>query len=750
MGAKSFFACVNGLGEASSAIVSLFILASIVFGGIFTLATAYALGLLALRNTQVPAEIALAVGSVIESMIVFFLLLNHHAHWSLFLIMGALALLLPKWVCHRPRWEPVNLPTKIRIVATVVFGAYFVWYFVNALAPETMPDGLTYHLGLPSAYVRLHEFPSRVTFYDMFPQGMEMLYTVAFAFGRHSAAKLVEFGLFLATLPLIFRTGRLLRMSDLAVLTAAVFYFCAPVAGLTGSSSYNDAAEVFFALASLYLLIGWRETANARYLLPAGLLAGFCCAIKLSGAFAIAAAILYVLAQRPVCTLRSRMKAAAAVASGSALVIAPWLARDAVVARNPVAPFLNQLFPNPWFPMETERQLSATLGSLGSVKLSLVPWELAFGDHLHGTFGPLLLALPIGLWALRRPAGRLVLAAAVILALPWYFDSGARFLMPAVAFAALALGMALPRPAAWAAIALQAVLCWPSVMDWREGRHRHSWRLDEFPIAAALRITPESDYVAPRAEGFSLARLIERESPPDAKILALTDVAAAYSTRDVRVWWQSAEASRLADSLRAAVFAGEGGLYEWKAEWPLESVDALRVSVPAAAAAEFDIADLWLYSGADQVRNRKNWRVRAWPNQWEASLALDGNLLTRWRSRQPVSAGMYLQVRFDQPRKISTAVLFSHAFRPGAIEFVGWSADAPPHRLGVAKSTPLPMEHLRLEAALAMRGAGYRYLLAPTGGGGYAPIGNAIVGQEAAWGFVPAGYAGRFRLFRIK
>ncbi len=194
----------------------------------------------------------------------------------------------------------------------------------------------------------------------------------------------------------------------------------------------------------------------------------------------------------------------------------------------------------------------------------------------------------------------------------------------------------------------------------------------------------------------------------------------------------------------------EGGLSVWKAEWPLESVDSLTVSVPAASAADFDIADLWLYSGTEQVRNRENWRVRAWPNQWEAPLALDGNLLTRWRSRQPVGAGMYLQIRFDQPLKISSAVLFSHASRPGAIEFSGWSAGTRPHPLGIATSMPLPVEHLRVEASLAMRGAGYRYLLAPTGGGGYAPIGNAIAGQEGAWGFVPAGYAGRFRLFRIK
>ena len=48
-----------------------------------------------------------------------------------------------------------------------------------------------------------------------------MLYTVAYAFGRHPAAKLVEFGFFVATLPLIFRVGSRLGLSDTASLVPA-------------------------------------------------------------------------------------------------------------------------------------------------------------------------------------------------------------------------------------------------------------------------------------------------------------------------------------------------------------------------------------------------------------------------------------------------------------------------------------------------------------------------------------------------
>ena len=47
-----------------------------------------------------------------------------------------------------------------------------------------------------------------------------------------------------------------------------------------------------------------------------------------------------------------------------------------------------------------------------------------------------------------------------------------------MALAALALGMVLPRPVAWAAIAVQAVLCWPLVLDTWETRY--SFRLHQF------------------------------------------------------------------------------------------------------------------------------------------------------------------------------------------------------------------------------------------------------------------------------
>jgi hypothetical protein len=458
------------------------------------------------------------------------------------------------------------------------------------------------------------------------------------------------------------------------------------------------------------------------------------------GAFTVLAAVLFALAQ-------GRPRAAALVTLGAAIVMAPWLVRNAVLTGNPVAPLLNAVFPNPYFHVATERELAANLRSLGSVRPLAVPWELAFGDHLDGTFGPLLLALPLGLLALGRRAGRWCWASALILALPWFSNTGARFLMPALAVSALALGMVLPRQAAWAAIAIQAVLCWPQAIALWETRY--AFRLHDFPLRAALRIEPESAYLERHLDEFKLARMIESQTPPDAKILGLAGVANAYLARDVRVTWQSAEADRLLDTLRLAALPTDL-LFDWKTAWPLESLRALRFRLPVSGSGEFEISDIRVYSGDELIYTSPHWNLRAWPNSWEAPLALDGNLATRWRTWQPVHSGMYFEIRLDHPQRISAALLYSRAPRTLPLEVYGQASDGRWRALGVPYPLRHPNEDLRASATLAMRRAGYRYLIAPTGAGGNAPLGNALLGQEPEWGLERVEQAGRYYLFRIK
>src|SRR5262249_20179686 len=250
-------------------------IALIVLGGMLPLAVAYSLGKLCFR--QAPDMIALGAGAVIESLIVFGLLAAGIAYPLAFIALGVIGLLPLAWLRPRPL---IPMP---RGLILIVFVACGLLYFVHALAPEIQPDGAGYHLGLVAEYARLGQFPDRVGFFEMLPQGMEMLFLFAFLIGKHSAAKLVHFGFLLATVPLMLDLGRRAGIPDRLSAAAAALYFCAPVVGIAGTSAYNDAALVFFTLATLLTLLLWKKGGEDRYLLTAGLLAGFCYAIKMNG-----------------------------------------------------------------------------------------------------------------------------------------------------------------------------------------------------------------------------------------------------------------------------------------------------------------------------------------------------------------------------------------------------------------------------------------------------------------------------------
>ena len=157
----------------------------ILFGAILTIVTAYAIGAALLR--QMPPEIRLACGAALLSILVFLVVLAGVAGAPAFFVLGVAVCAVGCRYVLRPaqvRDRPVaTLGASGRIAAPLVFGAYGIWCLINTLAPETLSDGLGYHLGLPFEYIRRGGFPSRIQFFDAVPQGMEMLYTMAFAFG---------------------------------------------------------------------------------------------------------------------------------------------------------------------------------------------------------------------------------------------------------------------------------------------------------------------------------------------------------------------------------------------------------------------------------------------------------------------------------------------------------------------------------------------------------------------------------------
>ena len=426
---------------------------------------------------------------------------------------------------------------------------YTVLYFFNALAPEISPDGSTYHLGLVARYLREHGF-HRMTndLHASLSQAIEMLFLFAFAFGRHSAAALVHFAFLLALAAMILLYARRFDLMP-AGACAALFVFASPMFGVDGSSAYIDVAVACIVFGIFYLLEIWDTWRAPDLLIPIGLLAGFAYAAKFTAVVALPYALGFVV-------WRSRrfrqpfLKPALIIAGCALLMMAPWMAKNWIWLGNPFSPFLNSIFPNPYIQVGFERELSQHMRHYEGIRSYFeLPWAVTVDGRLSGFLGPLYLLAPIGLLALGRREGRHILLAAAVFGSTYFLNVGARFLIPAAPFLALAMALVFVRwkPVAPALALLHAIISWPALTSlYCDGG---SWRLHEIPIRAALRLEPEERYLAAHVANYKMARLIERTVPRGGRILSFSQVAEAYTARDILVVFQSAENKILGDIL---------------------------------------------------------------------------------------------------------------------------------------------------------------------------------------------------------
>jgi len=632
---------------------------------------------------------------------------------------------------------------RIRIpgLAAALLAAYGLYYLVHALTPEIQPDGYSYHLGLVREWTRLGRFPGRAGFFETLPKGLEMLFTIAYAFGRHSAAKLVHFGFLLASVPLILRVGERLGMGRWRAVAAALIYFFTPVVGVSGTSAYVDAALAFFTLAAFWLLLGaWDGERHA--FLPLGVVAGFCYAIKPTGAIVVVAVLVVV-------AWRRNWRGLVRTALGAALIAAPWIVRNAWLTGNPVAPLMNRWFPNPYFhPADVER-LSDWFRDYGGVSPLTLPLELTVRGHLlQGLTGPLFLGAGLALLAVRRRGGGWLLAGSGVAMTPWLANHGTRFLIPALIFLSLALAAALPRRILWAAVAFHAITCAPPVMAFYEDAG--AWRLRGLPWRAALRLESEETYLRRELWEYRIAELIRAQAKAGEPVLDLVGAPGAYFDAVAIAPWQSARGGRALEALEAAASSEPDVFHAVEARWAPAPVSALRLRL-VDDAPSWSIQEVRVLSAGRALGANLRWRLRALPNPWESPLAFDRNAVSQWATRGRVAAGSFLEVDFGRPELLDGVTLLTPRSE-GAARIVA-DARGPDGRWRVLAADPLakpvPDLNRRREAIRVLRREGFRFILAPFGREGLGPLGRDLAEHRGDWGIEPAGVAGHIYLFRV-
>jgi hypothetical protein len=106
-----------------------------------------------------------------------------------------------------------------------------------------------------------------------------MLFLFAYAFGRHSAAKVVHLVFAAATVGALVAFSRRNGIRH-AGFVAAILFIGAPVVGLDAASAHIDAALAFYAFMTLYALQVWGRSLSPAAMGALGVIAGFCYAIK--------------------------------------------------------------------------------------------------------------------------------------------------------------------------------------------------------------------------------------------------------------------------------------------------------------------------------------------------------------------------------------------------------------------------------------------------------------------------------------
>jgi hypothetical protein len=714
----------------------------ILLGAGVVAALAASLGSILLRRLGVAfhrleaAIFGFLAGSACLSLAVFLLCLAHQARRGVFLWAAAGIVPWAVWQARKaPRRKDLPpVPRAWNIIFFIVFTAFFVAYFFNALAPEVSPDGMGYHLGNVSLWWRNHGFVwTHHSMYSYLSHGVEMLFLVAFSFGRHSAAAMVHL-LFQAVLPLLILCyGRRFGMPRIGAF-AAVLVYASPVAGLDGASAYNDLAVATLLFAVFYLLQVWDETRDSKILYLIGLLAGFCYAVKYTAALAIPFALAFLW-------WRSRGKHGARLAwrewlsflIPAALMVAPWVLRNWFWVGNPLAPFFNRWFPNPYYHAGMEAIYVNQLRHYEGIKhFSQIPVQLTIrGGLVGGMVGPAFLLAPLALLALRYRQGRRLLLAALVFTVPAYLNTGARFLIPSLSFVALALGVALANSRGLLpAIAIfQALACWPYILStycdpW-------TWRISEVPVRFALRRQPETEYISRHNDDYALKSAIETNVPPNGRIFAPSGKPEAYIDREIIVSYEST-LGNLAYDMTMAPLYDYVPKHRMRFRLPPLATRGVRVVQTASANGFWTVAEMRVLSQGRELPRAPGWRVSARPNGWEAQLAFDNSYATRWSTWQSMAPRDRLQIDFPRAEQIDEVLL--ECGPPGEahlqIEVLGRHGAWVPLTDTPEQFDAQPPSGLRLAAMLELKARGIGFLLINNS----EPMGEDMNKYPSFWG----------------
>ena len=617
---------------------------AIIAAAVLTATVSLALGSIILGEAESDPGLRFVTGAALLSFVVFIACSIGAVYIATFAIAAAIPI-----IATRRKLIPTGfskLP-RHRLFAAIL-AVYGVLYFFNAMVPDVSFDGSRYHLGLIERYLREHGFhqPVADNMYASLTQAVEMVYLFAYTFAAHHSVALVHFA-FLLALAWMMCCYAMREGQPLVGACAALLVFVTPVVAVDVTTSYIDVAVAAIVFALFYVLQTWADRPSTRLLVAAGLLAGFAFAAKYTAWTAVPYCLAFVVwkSRRPRDVLIA--------ASCAAFMIAPWLIKNWIWVHNPVAPFFNGVFHNPYFMTAFEREYGSHFTLYDLHSRWEIPFQITMGGRLDGILGPVFFLSPIALLSLSRPAGRRLLLAAAVFGSTYFSNIGTRFLIPVLPFLALAMMLSVAQypHLSLALVAMHAILSWPSFA--RRYTGREAWLLAKVPYREALRIKPEESWLHSNLPLYDVARMVERNTPEGATIFAFTPIPEAYTSRNIRVVFQSAQ-----NAIERFIFFS-GFVPEHQPTLQLNfdvqrtTLRGLRIVQTAIGKDTWSIHELRIFDGGSQLSGQWHWTADPYP--WGIGELHDGRPLTFWMSDDMLNPSQSVQVDFESALPVTRA-----------------------------------------------------------------------------------------------
>jgi hypothetical protein len=652
-----------------------------------------------------------------------------------------------------------DLSRAWKLIFWLPYTLFGLIYVIAAMAPETSPDGGGgYHLGLVARYYDHRGFvPIRTNMYSGLSAGIEMLFLAAFAFGRHSAAALTHL-VFLLTLPFGMMACCRRAGKPRSGVIGGLLLFMAPVVAKDATCAYVDVATAAVAFGAFCLFEIWREENQTGALVGLGLLAGFCYACKFTAGtaiiFAIAAVVATGFARRLGALALCRQ--AALVGSAALAMALPWVVRDLIIFGNPFFPFFNGLFPNPWQYPIVEAEFRQIFAHMSDVQLWQIPFEVTTGGKLTGILGPVFLLAPFAVLSARLRFGRHLLLAVLAFSVTYFANIGARFLIPALPFLSIALALGilgLPRIGKTLAIVVvlaHGLLSWPPFIG--RWSHDYQWHIDTIDLSAALRITPEKQFLTDRWVDYQAGLLLDRFVPAGDLVYSPDMGQFAYHHRDIIGNFDSSLGRRAFTTFRVPFESGLANTWQRDLRIPATRLSKLRLVAGTKTYGDLRVSEVRFFNGAGEIPRDAKWRLSASANPWEIQRAFDNGPVSWWTSGQYGEPGLWLEVDFGGPVEMDRVRIEQNAdqrwieIRPTA-----WSAtaggegawrDLPFRETGVEEAAPTDV---RMEVRDELRQMGIRWILIRDGNA----AAQSLRTDSPSWGVTEIAETTGFQLWRL-